>query len=705
LLEGLVETWSDTSASERGPAENQRNVTMAIRLAMAVFVWMGTVQLIVDSPLVGWSGVAAALSCLGLSLFLKATGRSLAAAHVLTSICFGFVAVVAVASGGTAIGALFFLGLVPVVAIQTIGLRAAAGWTILCVALLLAVSWQRTTGVSPLFELDPGATGASPNRAAIIFILVLFLFLSTSDVARKRAQGRVRTSERERQRLDQALIEESRRYRALVENSRDLIVELDESGRIQYASDNGAEVLGVKVLVGTTLVERIWPSDRRGQADLFERLLMDDEFLVSPPVRYRGAGDEWRWLEAVGRRYRYANGEFRVVVRLRNVTADLEFQRRLQQTQKLQAVGQLAGGVAHDFNNLLTVVVGCADEIVEDPEFAIEGATEILRIAERAAGLTRQLLAFTRESAYAPRVVDLSALVHGLEEMLKRLLGEQTQLCFHLADGLPNVEVDPMLVEQAVVNLVVNARDASPSGALVEVRVGLLPSESDPGTGVVFVEVSDTGTGMSPEVAERAFEPFFTTKGVESGTGLGLALVHGAVEQMGGTAHLETTEGKGTTVSIRFPSVPPLDGSLPAAALDGQDGKAERSARGGTVLVVEDERAIRDLVRSHLVSAGFEVSVAEDGEAGLALAQKAERPFDLLVSDVVMPNLSGPAMMRRLRVAHPQAKVLFISGYPATHLGEEPDPGDPLIQKPFRRRELLSRVQALIDGAGDSSTV
>ena len=705
MLEELVEVWSDSKGLERDPAERQRNVMRAVMLAMVLFFWMGGVQLLSASSMVGWAALTAALACFGLALFLKATERSLLAAHVLTSICFSFVALITLASGGTAIAALFFLGLIPVVAIQAIGLRAATGWTFVCVALLLAVAWQRTAGIAPLVEFVPSELGASSNRAAIIFILVLFLVISASDIARKLAHGRAQTSERERQRLDRALIEESRRYRALTENSRDLIVELEESGKIQYASKNGAEVLGVKDLVGTTLVERIWPSDRSAQSDLFARLLIDDELLVSPPVRYRGEDDEWRWIEAVGRRFRSANQELRVVIRLRDVTADLKFEQRLQQMQKLQAVGQLAGGIAHDFNNLLMVVVACADQIKEDPEFAAKGAAEILRTAERGARLTRQLLAFTRESVYDPRVIDLSALVGNLEDMLKRLLGERAQLSFELADDLPNVEVDPLLVEQAVVNLVVNARDASPSGALIEIRVGLFASENESGPGVVFIDVSDTGTGMSAEVSDRAFDPFFTTKAVGSGTGLGLAVVHGATEQMGGTTHIETAEGKGTTVSIRFPSAR-VAGLRPASVRDERDGETESSAGGVRILVVEDERGIRNLIRGHLVSAGFDVSVAEDGEAALALAlaQKTEPPFDLIVSDVVMPNLSGPAMMLRLRVAHPRAKVLFISGYPLNHLGEKPEPDDPLLQKPFRRHELVSQVRALIDGTDGSST-
>jgi two-component system cell cycle sensor histidine kinase/response regulator CckA len=535
--------------------------------------------------------------------------------------------------------------------------------------------------------------GVSSIQAAIIFLIFVFMVLASSDITRKAAQHREKLAEDERKRLDRALVEESARYRALVEHSRDVIIEIDQPGQVTYASQNTTEVLGVTNLVGSTLSDRIWPSDQQEQSALFARMFSEDELLSSVPVRYVGDDDVWRWIETAGRRYKDSNGTHRVVIRLRDVSADLDLQRNLQQTQKLQAVGQLAGGVAHDFNNLLTVIMGYADDIVQEPGHPAEAATEILRNANRGAALTRQLLAFSRESVYTPLVVDLSATVENLSGMLKRLIGEQTPVQLDLADYLPYVEVDPQLLEQAIINLVVNARDASPTGGIVKIRTGLIADDGD-----VFVEVADSGTGMSLDIAERAFEPFFTTKDTGGGTGLGLAVVHGAVEQMGGKTTLETTEGEGTSVMIRLPST-----MLPATTSGDEAHEIEDASVGGTILVVEDEGSILKLVRVNLAAAGFTVLEAEDGEAALAIANKLDHPIDLVVSDVILPKMSGPTMVTHLRAIHPNTKALFISGYPRTHFDDMPSERDGLLQKPFRGDELVSRVRALLNDADDFS--
>lgn len=698
MTEGMKGVWTSAWRAERDPHERQREVTKALVVSTVVFTWMALVQTMLANPPIGWMSAAAAAGCICVAGGLKISGRTLLAAHLLTVICFVFIGMVAVVTAGAAIGALFFMALIPVVALQAIGLRAAFGWAFVCVSLQVWLLWQRGAGLMPLIEIPPSMLSNSSNRAAIIFLIILLLVLAASEVARHAASVRAQNADHERQRLNQALFAESDRYRALVGNSRDLIVELDASGTVVYASANQTQVLGVTDLIGTKLVEWVGSSDRQSQSTLFRQLLRDDELLDSPPVRYQGDDGEWRWIEASGRRYQTANEDQRIVMRLRNVTSDLEFQRRLQQTQKLQAVGQLAGGVAHDFNNLLTVVMGCADEIVAAPDRAVQMANEILVSAERGSALTSQLLAFSRESVYKPLVTDLSMVVSGIGDMLERLLGKQTELHFDLPVGLPNVEIDPRLVEQLIVNLAVNARDASPGGGRIDIRTGLFANEDSVGEGDVFVEVADNGAGMSPEVAKHAFEPFFTTKEVGGGTGLGLALVHGVVEQMGGEVLLETMEGEGTTVKVRFPST-----LRPATVPDQRQRQTGNSGVGRTILVVEDQRAIRKLISNSLASSGFEVLLAEDGESALSLVENGDHVIDLVVSDVVMPNISGPDMMRRLRATNPGIKVLFISGYSKTHSDDGPDPEDPLLQKPFRGHELVSRVQALLDGADNSS--
>ncbi len=688
MIENLRQIWASTEDPGQNPSERPE-VARYCLVVMGVFTFMALVQFSSASEQIGWACAVAATAAAITAYVARVSSRTFLAANLLVLICFVFACAVVVTTQSTAVAALFFTSLVPVVALQVVGIRAAFGWFLTCLLLLAGVALQWFTGIVDPIELGPTATGASSIRAAIIFLIFTFMILASSDITRKAAQRREKLVDDERKRLDHALAEESARYRALVENSRDVIIEIDQPGNVTYASQNRAEVLGVTNLVGSTLSDRIWPSDREEQSALFAQMFTGDEMLSSVPVRYVGDDDVWRWIETTGRRYDSLDGNHRVVIRLRDVTAELDLLRKLQQTQKLQAVGQLAAGVAHDFNNLLTVIMGYADDITQATNSPADAANEILRNAKRGAALTRQLLAFSRESAYTPRVINLSDIVKNVSGMLKRLIGEQTLVQLDLADDLPNVEADPQLLEQAIINLVVNARDASPTGAIVKIRTGLVADG-----GAVFVEVADSGTGMSPDIAERAFDPFFTTKDIGSGTGLGLAMVHGAVEQMGGRTKLETTEGEGTSVMIQLPST-----ALPVKTSGHEAQEIEDASVGGTILVVENEDSIRKLVSVNLAAAGFTVLEAEDGEAALAIANKLNHPIDLVVSDVIMPKMSGPTMVTHLRVIHPNAKVLFISGHPKTHLDDIPSEKYDLLQKPFRGDELISRVRALLTGA------
>ncbi|MGY9024206.1 MAG: ATP-binding protein [Candidatus Nanopelagicales bacterium] len=688
MIENLRQIWASTEDPGQNPSERPE-VARYCLVVMGVFTFMALVQFSSASEQIGWACAVAATAAAITAYVARVSSRTFLAANLLVLICFVFACAVVVTTQSTAVAALFFTSLVPVVALQVVGIRAAFGWFLTCLLLLAGVALQWFTGIVDPIELGPTATGASSIRAAIIFLIFTFMILASSDITRKAAQRREKLVDDERKRLDHALAEESARYRALVENSRDVIIEIDQPGNVTYASQNRAEVLGVTNLVGSTLSDRIWPSDREEQSALFAQMFTGDEMLSSVPVRYVGDDDVWRWIETTGRRYDSLDGNHRVVIRLRDVTAELDLLRKLQQTQKLQAVGQLAAGVAHDFNNLLTVIMGYADDITQATNSPADAANEILRNAKRGAALTRQLLAFSRESAYTPRVINLSDTVKNVSGMLKRLIGEQTLVQLDLADDLPNVEADPQLLEQAIINLVVNARDASLTGAIVKIRTGLVADG-----GAVFVEVADSGTGMSPDIAERAFDPFFTTKDIGSGTGLGLAMVHGAVEQMGGRTKLETTEGEGTSVMIQLPST-----ALPVKTSGHEAQEIEDASVGGTILVVENEDSIRKLVSVNLAAAGFTVLEAEDGEAALAIANKLNHPIDLVVSDVIMPKMSGPTMVTHLRVIHPNAKVLFISGHPKTHLDDIPSEKYDLLQKPFRGDELISRVRALLTGA------
>ncbi|HUF36027.1 MAG TPA: PAS domain-containing protein [Gemmatimonadales bacterium] len=398
-----------------------------------------------------------------------------------------------------------------------------------------------------------------------------------------------------------------------------------------------------------------------------------------------------------------------IVVIYKDITARKDLEAQLRQAQKMEAVGRLAGGVAHDFNNLLTVIetaAGCllADLDAGDPRridvVEIEGA------AVRAAALTRQLLAFSRRQVLQPRVLDLNAVVTGIEPLVRRLVEENIEVAVRLGAGLDRVKADPSQLDEVILNLVVNARDAMPNGGtlLIETANVMLDGEDHklratvrPGPHVLL-RVTDTGCGMDVGTQARIFEPFFTTKPVGQGTGLGLSTVYGVVKQSGGHVWVYSEVGRGTTFKIYFPRhAGPTD-------LDAKPEvcQAPRGARpaGATVLLVEDDDAVRGSVQRVLERHGYRVQVASQSQEALAALAPAGGGVDLVLADMVMPGMSGLELRRRLRATYPGMPVLLMSGYSEeaiTRLGEEEDTG-PLIEKPFTVQGILDKVQAMLTG-------
>ncbi|HIC68083.1 MAG TPA: response regulator, partial [Candidatus Latescibacteria bacterium] len=356
----------------------------------------------------------------------------------------------------------------------------------------------------------------------------------------------------------------------------------------------------------------------------------------------------------------------------------------------MEAVGNLAGGVAHDFNNLLTVISGNTELLLDTGigEQPRELAYEIIQASDRAGSLTRQLLAFSRREVVQPRVFDLNSLVSKLEQMLRRLIGEHIQLDVELTDELSFVEADPGLIEQVIVNLSVNARDAMTSGGRLLIQIGRTQLEADdpswerefPPGRYVTLALSDNGSGMAPEVQARIFEPFFTTKEREQGTGLGLATVYGIVQQAGGLIRLTSELGHGTTFTVFLP----LREAEPEAATQFYGESLAQSGGNETILLVEDEASILDVLSSNLEASGYKVLRALNGADAMALIQGHQGELDLLVSDVVMPVMSGPELYAQLRVSHPHIKVIFISGYSnwPGRSGTLLPKGVPYLQKP-----------------------
>ena len=384
----------------------------------------------------------------------------------------------------------------------------------------------------------------------------------------------------------------------------------------------------------------------------------------------------------------------------RDVTERRQMQERLAEAEKMEAVGRLAGGVAHDFNNLLTVISGYATILREDPSAALP-LDEIEHAAEQAAALTRQLLAFSRRQVLRPQAVDVNEIVGGMGPMLERIIGDDVQVAIELADRVSAVEADRAQIERVVLNLAANARDAMPGGGRLTIATADVVLEDSyvathgevtPGPHVLLA-ISDTGVGMSDEVRRRLFEPFFTTKAGGGGTGLGLATVFGVVKQSGGSIFVYSEPGRGTTFKVYLPA-----SDLPVTAA-GEDGRPATARGSETVVVVEDDESVRELVRIMLGACGYEVLSAADADSAVRLCEEHPAGVDLLLTDVVMPDVGGRALAERLTALFPHLRVLFMSGYSDEAVVRHGiiRPGTSFIEKPFTQVALARKVREVLD--------
>jgi nitrogen-specific signal transduction histidine kinase/CheY-like chemotaxis protein len=381
--------------------------------------------------------------------------------------------------------------------------------------------------------------------------------------------------------------------------------------------------------------------------------------------------------------------------------AQRTLEQRLAQAEKMEALGQLAGGIAHDFNNILTVIAGHADMLLADARLDSRLDVEQIRLAaNRAAAMTAQLLAFSRQSIMEPTVINLNAVVASTETMLRRTIGEHIELVVSLSPDLWNVEADPNQFGRALVNVAINARDAMPAGGRLTIETAnVLRDEApalDEGTRpsrYVMVSVADTGEGMTQETRARLFDPFFTTKEIGKGTGLGLAVVDGIVRQTGGQVDVESEVGRGTIFKIL---VPATEREASTAAMHDHH---ELHLKGTEiVLLVEDDPGVRTMTRAALERYGYRVLVAANGDEAVRVMQQHDRPIDLVVTDVLMPGSTGPQTVARLRQANPSLATLFISGYTADAIPGGEIPGHAaFLQKPFTPAALAAKMRTVLD--------
>jgi PAS domain S-box-containing protein len=481
------------------------------------------------------------------------------------------------------------------------------------------------------------------------------------------------------------------RFRSLVNSSSDMITVIDSAGQIVFASPSleRSLVLPDEGYEGTPLALMIHPDDRPRAIDFLAAVARDSK--SAEPVEWRMRATDGTWMEVET----IATGQLDdpdvqgIVLNSRNVTERKRLEAQLRQSQRLESVGQLAGGIAHDFNNFLSVIRGYArflvDGLGEDAPLRSD-AEEIERAAERASRLTNQLLVFSRHERVPHRAVDVAEVLGGLTSLLARTLGEHVSLYTDVERPLRCVEADPSQIEQVLVNLAVNARDAMQGGGELRISLANVASGLD-GADAVRLTVRDTGTGMQPEVVERAFEPFYTTKPKGEGTGLGLATVYGIVTQAHGTIEIDSAPGAGTTIEVLLPATDAVapDESTP-------DNGEAGAPNGETILVVEDEAAVRRLTCRILTRAGYNVLEAENGD--LAVGTWGEHPgeIDLLVTDVVMPGMSGKELAEQLGT-----EPVFMSGYTDDVTLRHGVKGPRLVQKPYDAKTLLSAVRSALD--------
>ncbi|HEX4627818.1 MAG TPA: PAS domain S-box protein [Gemmatimonadales bacterium] len=510
----------------------------------------------------------------------------------------------------------------------------------------------------------------------------------------------------ERKRADEQLQVSERKYRLLFATSPEAMLVYDhETLRILAVNEAATTRYGYTEPEFLALTIRdIRPPEDLGR---LEDELQDrpDTGAVRTGIRHRTKDGRVLEVDLVARPIEFAGRQARLVL-ARDVTAQRQLEDQLRQSQKMEAVGQLAGGIAHDFNNLLTAILGSAHLLLhatpaEDPRH--EDVVEIKNAGLRAAELTRQLLAFSRRQVLAPKVLELNAVVATMYRMLRRLLGEDIELATTLDPGAGAVNADPGQLEQVLLNLAVNARDAMPTGGRLTVETQHLTLTAEhverrhrlPPGDYVCLAVTDTGAGMDEATQAHLFEPFFTTKEVGKGTGLGLATVYGIVKQSGGYVWVYSEVGHGTTVKVYLPRV---EGATETAPLV----PAPQVVRGGTetVLLVEDAAPVRSLARKSLAARGYTVLDAADGPSALALATSHGGAIDLLVTDVVMPGMGGRELAERLAAVRPQMKVLYTSGYTDDAMVRQGvlTAGVAFLQKPFIPDTLARKVRDVLDG-------
>jgi len=562
-----------------------------------------------------------------------------------------------------------------------------------------------------------GPPPPQPNRADETDLLrsyseTLIRKLEEKTLQLEEANRNLKQDIERREAAEVALRISEERFRLLARATNDAVWDWDLQGGSRWWGAGFTDLFGHESSGGEAAqgawVELIHPQDRDRILDDLNRAIAEGHDTWSGTYRLRCADDRWVQAEDRGLLLRDGDGRpIRMVGGMSDVSARQELEERLRTSQRMEAVGQLTGGVAHDFNNLLTVVMGNAELLLTQFELQPRARSLVettLSAAQRGADLTRRLLAFARRQPLSPRSVRALDLVSDIEPLLRSVLGEQTTLSVACDEQSLAVWADPVQLEQALLNLCANARDAMPQGG--ELRIGIERHPVDPSQAdllqidsgdYAIMSIADTGSGIDKATLPRVFEPFFTTKRDGSGTGLGLAMVYGFVRQSGGQVLVESEAGVGTEFRLFLPLAPADCADAPEEPTARDEGNYTATA-SGNVLLVEDDESVRGLALAHLESLGYRVLEATNGSHALRLLQGSTR-IDLLFSDIMMPDMRGPELARRARAILPGLRVLFTSGYApdAIDIDGSPAATVSVLAKPYRREELARALRLAME--------
>ena len=578
---------------------------------------------------------------------------------------------------------------------------------------LAAAEGLRACWSTPIFDAERNVLGTfalyfrQPGRPTADNLVLIDMATQTAAIAIAR------------KREEEALRESRQRLVSIYDTVGDtlFLVAVEADGGFRFVSVNKRFVattgVPAEAVIGKRIEEVIPPEslalvrERYGQAIRENAIVRWEETSDYPVGRLTGEVSVAPLLDEHGRCSHLVGAVHDITARKRAEERHAQAEQMLRQSQKLESIGRLAGGVAHDFNNILGVILGYGELMrsqVTDGHPARPRLEQVILAAHRAAGLTRQLLAFSRKQVMQPKLLDLGAAVGDLRRMLDRVVGEDMEIAVLAAPRLAAVQADPTQIEQVIMNLVVNARDAMPKGGRVTIETANVDLDEAYAAAhppacsgrYVMLAVSDTGVGMDAETQQRIFEPFFTTKAAGEGTGLGLATVYGIVNQMGGVIQVYSEVGHGTSFKIYLPRVEE------AVAVETTAAPALPPRGDETVLVVEDSESLRDLIKELLTEQGYTVLAATQGEEALALIQEGQHPVDLVLTDIVMPKLGGGDLVKRLAALRPRIGVVYMSGYTSGAISRQGvlDEGALLLEKPFTADQLARTVRLALDRRG-----